>query len=115
MFKHLPEHELVEENQVFRNDGSGRFVPVPEWGLNATLSGRSMGETRQLWSAAGDLSCDLARHVGRRSGHWAGCSSVGQNAPPATPRRHRSVLFPRHCAVRRSPLDATDLFAVSTL
>jgi enediyne biosynthesis protein E4 len=43
MFKHLPNHELVEENQVFRNDGSGRFVPMPAWGLNSTLSGRSMG------------------------------------------------------------------------
>jgi hypothetical protein len=43
MFKHLPNHELVEENQVFRNNGSGRFTPMPAWGLNSTLSGRSMG------------------------------------------------------------------------
>jgi enediyne biosynthesis protein E4 len=43
MFKHLPDHELVEENQVFRNNGAGRFVPMPAWGLNSTLSGRSMG------------------------------------------------------------------------
>jgi hypothetical protein len=42
MFRHLPDHELVEENQVFRNDGKGRFTPIPEWGLNSTLSGRSM-------------------------------------------------------------------------
>jgi hypothetical protein len=42
MFGHLPNHELVEENQVFRNDGRGRFTPMPQWGLNSTLSGRSM-------------------------------------------------------------------------
>lgn len=42
MFRHLPNHELVEENQVFRNDKSGRFTPMPQWGLNSTLSGRSM-------------------------------------------------------------------------
>lgn len=43
MFKHLPNHELVEQNQAFRNDGRGRFTPMPGWGLNATYSGRSMG------------------------------------------------------------------------
>jgi hypothetical protein len=42
MFRHLANHELVEENQVFRNLGSGHFAPMPGWGLNATLSGRSM-------------------------------------------------------------------------
>ncbi len=42
MWKHLPNHELVEENQAFRNDGSGNFVRMPSWGLNATASGRSM-------------------------------------------------------------------------
>jgi hypothetical protein len=42
MFKHLPDHELVEENQAFRNDGRGRFSPMPGWGLNASYSGRSM-------------------------------------------------------------------------
>lgn len=42
MFGHLPNHELVEENQAFRNDGGGRFTPMPQWGLNSTLSGRSM-------------------------------------------------------------------------
>lgn len=43
MWAHLPNHELVEENQAFRNDGSGGFVKMPSWGLNATASGRSMG------------------------------------------------------------------------
>lgn len=40
-FSHLPNHELVEQNQAFRNGGSA-FVPVPEWGLNSELSGRGM-------------------------------------------------------------------------
>jgi hypothetical protein len=42
MFGHLLNDELVEENQAFRNDGRGAFLPAPEWGLNATASGRSM-------------------------------------------------------------------------
>jgi hypothetical protein len=42
MFSHLPNNELVEENQAFRNDRQGRFTPVPAWGLNTTASGRSM-------------------------------------------------------------------------
>ena len=41
-FAHLPNHELVEENQAFRNDTEGAFVPVPEWNLDSTLSGRGM-------------------------------------------------------------------------
>lgn len=42
-FQHLPNHELVEENQVFRNEQGRRFQPMPAWGLNSTASGRSMG------------------------------------------------------------------------
>ncbi|HEX6384497.1 MAG TPA: CRTAC1 family protein [Anaerolineae bacterium] len=49
-FAHLPNHELVEENQAFRNDGRGQFVPAPEWGLGSTLSGRGM--------SMGDLDSD---------------------------------------------------------
>lgn len=49
-FKELPNHELVEENQAFRNDGAGRFVPMPAWGLASTLSGRGM--------SMGDLDAD---------------------------------------------------------
>ena len=41
-FGHLPGAELVERNQALRNDGSGVFVPAPEWGLGATESGRGM-------------------------------------------------------------------------
>jgi hypothetical protein len=41
-FSHLPNDELVEENQVFRNDGRGAFTPMPGWGLNSTYGGRSM-------------------------------------------------------------------------
>jgi hypothetical protein len=41
-FAELPDHELVEENQAFRNDHGRRFVPMPEWELNSTESGRGM-------------------------------------------------------------------------
>lgn len=49
-FAHLPNHELVEENQVFRNQGDGTFLPMPEWGLGSTLSGRGL--------SVGDLDFD---------------------------------------------------------
>ncbi len=39
---HLPNDELVEENQALRNDGQGNFIPAPEWGLGSTASGRGM-------------------------------------------------------------------------
>ena len=42
IFGHLPGAELVEQNQALRNDGGGRFVRTPEWGLGATESGRGM-------------------------------------------------------------------------
>lgn len=42
LFGHLPNNELVEQNQAFRNDGSSHFITTPEWGLNATTGGRSM-------------------------------------------------------------------------
>ena len=42
VFEHLPGAELVEENQALRNDGSGRFLPAPEWQLGATEGGRGM-------------------------------------------------------------------------
>lgn len=41
-FAHLPQHELVEENQVFRNVGGSSFAPVPNWSLNSQRSGRGM-------------------------------------------------------------------------
>ena len=41
MFAHLPDHELVEENQALRNTGDG-FTPMPAWGLNAIAGGRAM-------------------------------------------------------------------------
>ncbi len=41
VFAHLPNDELVEENQVFRNTKQG-FEPVPEWNLNAREGGRGM-------------------------------------------------------------------------
>lgn len=42
IFGHLPAGELVEENQAFRNDGSGAFVHMPSWGLQASASGRGL-------------------------------------------------------------------------
>jgi hypothetical protein len=41
-FAHLPSHELVEENQVRRNEGNGRFQPMPDWNLGSIASGRGM-------------------------------------------------------------------------
>src|SRR5260370_37552971 len=41
-FPELPNHELVEENQAFRNDGHRKFVRMPAWGLGSTRSGRGM-------------------------------------------------------------------------
>ncbi len=42
LFAHLPNHELVEENQAFRNTGNEQFVTIPEWNLGSLSSGRSM-------------------------------------------------------------------------
>ncbi|MCA9982785.1 MAG: CRTAC1 family protein [Anaerolineales bacterium] len=41
-FSHLPNDELIEENQVYHNDGQGQFVSMPDWGLNSRSGGRSM-------------------------------------------------------------------------
>ena len=42
MFSHLPDNELVEENQVYRNHTGWGFEPMPSWNLNSTASGRGM-------------------------------------------------------------------------
>ncbi len=42
IFATFPGNELVQENQALRNDGTGHFIPAPEWGLGATESGRGM-------------------------------------------------------------------------
>lgn len=42
LFAHLPDHELVEENQALRNEEGLRFERMPGWALDATNSGRSM-------------------------------------------------------------------------
>ncbi len=42
IFGHLPNAELVEENQAFRNVAGQQFEPAPQWGLNALASGRGM-------------------------------------------------------------------------
>ena len=42
LFAHLAAYALVEENQVYRNDGGGAFQPMPEWRLGSIASGRGM-------------------------------------------------------------------------
>lgn len=42
LFPHLPDGALIETNQAFRNVEGSRFVPVPEWQLGDTASGRGM-------------------------------------------------------------------------
>ncbi len=41
-FAHLPDYELIEENQAFRNDGTGMFEAATDWALNQTEGGRGM-------------------------------------------------------------------------
>lgn len=41
-FAHLPQHELVEQNQAFRNNAHGFFERMPDWGLGSSASGRGM-------------------------------------------------------------------------
>lgn len=41
-FPDLPNHELVEDNQAFKNEGDGQFVPMMSWGLNSASGGRGM-------------------------------------------------------------------------
>ena len=42
LFAHLPDHELVEENQAFRNEDGLRLERMPGWDLDSTNSGRGM-------------------------------------------------------------------------
>ncbi len=47
LFAHLPQHELVEANKVFRNMGGDpaatpAFQEMPEWGLSSLHSGRGL-------------------------------------------------------------------------
>lgn len=42
LLHYLPGGELVERNQALRNDGVGQFLPVGDWALDSTRSGRGM-------------------------------------------------------------------------
>ena len=42
LFSHLPDNELVEENQAYRNRSGAGFEPMPGWALNDKASGRGM-------------------------------------------------------------------------
>jgi enediyne biosynthesis protein E4 len=44
LFAHLPNHELVEKNQAFRNENGVRLRAMPGWWLDSTNSGRGMVE-----------------------------------------------------------------------
>ena len=41
-FGHLSDAELIEQNQVFHNQGGGSFRRAPEWGLGSLAGGRGM-------------------------------------------------------------------------
>ena len=56
LFSHLPDHELVEENQAFRNEEGLRFVRMPGWKLDSPNSGRGM----VLADLDGDGDLDIA-------------------------------------------------------
>lgn len=42
LLAHLPNAELVEENQAFHNQAGSLFVAAPDWELNSQRSGRGM-------------------------------------------------------------------------
>lgn len=42
LFSYLPNHELVEENRAFHNEGRRNFKLAPQWGLGSRRSGRGM-------------------------------------------------------------------------
>ena len=42
LFSHLPNNELVEENQVYPSLKGEQFIAQPSWGLNDKASGRGM-------------------------------------------------------------------------
>jgi enediyne biosynthesis protein E4 len=42
LFGHMPNHELVEKNQAFRNEEGLRFRNMPGWRLDSPYSGRGM-------------------------------------------------------------------------
>ena len=42
LFAYLPDYELIESNQLFRNLGDGTFAPQNDWGTALTASGRGL-------------------------------------------------------------------------
>jgi hypothetical protein len=58
LFGHMPNHELVEKNQAFRNEGGLRFRNTPGWRLDSQFSGRGM--------LMADLEGDMPWAPGRR-------------------------------------------------
>ena len=54
-FGHLPDAELIEQNQVFHNQGGGSFRRAPEWGLGSTAGGRGMSIADLDGDGDGDL------------------------------------------------------------
>jgi len=42
LFDYLPNHELVEPNMAYQNNGRGSFMLASQWGLGSLASGRGM-------------------------------------------------------------------------
>ena len=57
LLHYLPGGELVERNQALRNDGVGQFLPVGDWALDSTRSGRGMSMAD--FDDDGDLDSDV--------------------------------------------------------
>jgi len=61
-FSHLPNDELIEENQAYHNDGQGNFVPMPGWRLNSIYGGRSMVMADFDWDGDLDIVINNLQH-----------------------------------------------------
>ena len=108
LFAHIAAYALVEENQVYRNDGSGSFQPMPEWRLGSIASGRGMVMVRsgrrrrprhrgQQPAGAGPVVRESAVSRGRRD---PGCRAL---AGRRQHRRHRQPPGAAHQRRRAAP------------
>ncbi|MEZ4613381.1 MAG: hypothetical protein R2838_24605 [Caldilineaceae bacterium] len=102
MFAHLPDHELVEENQALRNTGDG-FTPMATWGLNATAGGRAehgrLGRRRRSGHRRPNLR---ACHALRESTFSAAALRVVKLAQPGV--QNRDAVGARRSAHRQRTL-----------
>lgn len=78
IFETLPDGELVEANQAFRNVGA-EFEPAPEWGLATTEGGRGMSQA----DLDGDGDLDIVvNNLGTPSVMWENqlCDAADESA-----------------------------------